>query len=776
MDRDFIFTFVLEKQNDKLIELYRKHENIQIIADGENNKIMGKYVIFAQDIISDELLNDIYDFTDKFGEIELIHIDDVHEGIVDLNKDFRHSFLDIGNTFIRTDMINDLSSVDFIFLNKILIDIGKYGTVCSNMKFTSNGFKDKIDDYEELFKYSQSDFVQYAFLNDLNQIIIDNDLTAKNYRAKLFGFLQNVDDDLIKNHNGFSNRSRRFVFYLKNDDFHHLIKANRLQLKAGNYVINGLHGHVLTLDIVNIRNGCLNISGFFKSSCDPEFLNFQAVLIKHDGSEEIFNATKNEYPTTGRHRRSYLGIDWEFYPCFDVEIPINNKSNFKVIFKIKFSEDGDEIYLNPRIVLDDNCNISKLSNYFIKDSKIVLFKDNAIYLTDYSFMFKTNLELKSIVNIIKSGENNSLYSIYIRIIYAFMSLFWRNKRIWLFADRPLVADDNAKHLFSYAVSQKDEVVKYYLLDEKSDDIKKMKQISKNIVKIGSLKHKILYLFAEKFISSHSDPNLTNPFFESNHQLYSGLTTMEKVFLQHGITIHDVSYWLRKFYHDFLLFVTASDMEKDSIIHPNYNYDDRVVKTLGFPRYDNLSNDVLKKQILFMPTWRKSISNEEDLLNSQYFKMINNLFNNDELLELLNKNGFKIIFKPHFELLKYCELFDIPDEVILSKNESYQELFNKSMLMITDYSSVFFDFAYLKKPVIYFRPDDEFHYDSGYFDFDTMGFGEITTSIDELVMLIRKYLNNDCTMDEEYLKRVNKFFKYQDKNNCRRVYDWLYENK
>lgn len=69
-------------------------------------------------------------------------------------------------------------------------------------------------------------------------------------------------------------------------------------------------------------------------------------------------------------------------------------------------------------------------------------------------------------------------------------------------------------------------------------------------------------------------------------------------------------------------------------------------------------------------------------------MINNLFNNDELLELLNKNGFKIIFKPHFELLKYCELFDIPDEVILSKNESYQELFNKSMLMITDYSSVF----------------------------------------------------------------------------------------
>lgn len=775
MEEEFIFTLVTEKQNDKLLELY-KMDDIQVIVKGEKNRIMGKYVLFTQEIISEELLNSVCDFTRKFGEIELIHINNSDECIVDLNEDFKHSFLDIENTFIRSDLINDLTSVDFIFLNKILIDIGKYGVMYSDMTFTTCDFKDKFDAYKELFNYSQSNFVQYAFLYDLKQIISENEYSTKDYRALLSGFLKNVDDDMIKNFKGFNARIRRFIFYLKNNDFHHQIKSGRVHLKAGNHVINGLHGHLLTLDIVNVRNGCLNISGFFKSSCDPKFLDFQAVVINPDGSEELFKASKNEYPTTGRHRRSYLGIDWEFYPCFDVEIPIGNKSDFKVILKIKFSEDGDEIYLTPRVDLDDNCNISKLSNYFIKDSKIVLFKDNAIYLTDYSFMFKTKLELKSIANIIKSGGEGSLYSIFIRTAYAFMSLFWRNKRIWLFADRPLVADDNAKHLFSYAVKQNDDVVKYYLLDEKSDDFKKMKEISGNIVKIGSLKHKILYLFSEKFISSHSDPNLTNPFFKCNPQLYSGLATVEKVFLQHGITIHDVSYWLRKFYHDFLLFVTASDLEKDSIIHPNYNYDDRVVKTFGFPRYDNLSNDVLKKQILFMPTWRKGISNEEDLKNSQYFKVINKFFNDRKLLDLLNENGFKIIFKPHFELSQYCDLFDIPDEVILSEKESYQELFNHSMLLITDYSSVFFDFAYLKKPVIYFRPDDDFHYDSGYFDFDTMGFGEISSSIDDVVNLIGEYMDNDCTMQEKYLKRVNKFFKYHDKNNCRRVYQWLYEKR
>ena len=580
---------------------------------------------------------------------------------------------------------------------------------------------------------------------------------------------------MIKNHDGLNNRSRRFIFYLKNNEFHYLIKGNRLQLKSGNYVINGLHGHVLTLDIVHIRNNFLNISGFFKSSCDPDFLNFEAVVKNKDGSEEVFKASKNEYPTTGRHRRSYLGIDWEFYPCFDVKIPIKDNSSFKVNIKIKFSENGDEIYLNPRIDLSKTCNISKLSNYYIKDSKIVLFNENEIHLIDYSIIFRIKLELTSIVNILKSGQSYSFYSIYIRIIYFILGLYLKNKRIWLFADRQSIADDNAKHLFSYAITKDDKIHKYFILDKKSKDFKKMRKISKNIVKFGSLKHKILYLYAEKFISSHSDPNLTNPFFNIDSQLYSGLTTREVVFLQHGITLHDVSYWLRKFYHNFLLFVTASDLEKDSIIHPNYNYGEDVVKTLGFPRYDNLRNDNLKKQILFMPTWRKHISNENEFINSQYFKMINGFLNNEKLLSLIKDKGYKIIFKPHFELLKYCDLLNIPDEILLSEDESYQELFNKSMLLITDYSSVFFDFAYLKKPVIYYRDNNNFHYNSGYFDFETMGFGEITYSLNELIDLINNYISNDCVMKKEYKLRVDNFFKYTDKNNCKRVYDWLFNH-
>ena len=52
--------------------------------------------------------------------------------------------------------------------------------------------------------------------------------------------------------------------------------------------------------------------------------------------------------------------------------------------------------------------------------------------------------------------------------------------------------------------------------------------------------------------------------------------------------------------------------------------------------------------------------------------------------------------------KFLLLFEDFDKKIdlFVMDESYQKLFNESSLLITDYSSVAFDFAYLKKPVIY----------------------------------------------------------------------------
>ena len=106
---------------------------------------------------------------------------------------------------------------------------------------------------------------------------------------------------------------------------------------------------------------------------------------------------------------------------------------------------------------------------------------------------------------------------------------------------------------------------------------------------------------------------------------------------------------------------------------------------------------------------------------------------------------------------------------------YSDMLTKASLMVTDYSSLSFDFAYLKKPVIYAQFDKEKFFKEHiylkdiYFDFDKDGFGEVEITPEKVVERIINVIDNDCKMDKKYLNKVEKFFKYNDNKNSERVY-------
>ena len=55
----------------------------------------------------------------------------------------------------------------------------------------------------------------------------------------------------------------------------------------------------------------------------------------------------------------------------------------------------------------------------------------------------------------------------------------------------------------------------------------------------------------------------------------------------------------------------------------------------------------------------------------------------------------------------------------------------------------------------------------------MAFGDIVTNEDDLVDKIIYFMENGTVMDDaEYKKRCEDFFYYNDRNNCKRVYEWL----
>jgi len=219
------------------------------------------------------------------------------------------------------------------------------------------------------------------------------------------------------------------------------------------------------------------------------------------------------------------------------------------------------------------------------------------------------------------------------------------------------------------------------------------------------------------------------------------------------------------------------------------YNEEVVKLTGLPRYDNLYNNDQKLEniIALMPTWRGSLAGgivvgtqnrkyNPKFKESDYYKFYNSIINDKKLLKILKEEKYKILFCIHPSLKAQIKDFNANEFVEIKTLVNYPEIFKKSKIMITDYSSVFFDFAYLKKPIIYaqFDFDDIFknhiYTGSTNFDYKKDGFGKVLHKNEELINEIIDLIKNNCKMEEKYIKRVDKFFEYSDNNNCERVYN------
>lgn len=166
---------------------------------------------------------------------------------------------------------------------------------------------------------------------------------------------------------------------------------------------------------------------------------------------------------------------------------------------------------------------------------------------------------------------------------------------------------------------------------------------------------------------------------------------------------------------------------------------------------------------------------DDFGESAYFKFYYSLINNKKLMDVAEECGYEICFMPHVQFLKQSDMF-LGDErvTIYNYEKSYREIYAESSLIVTDYSSAVFDFAYIRKPIIYTQFDREEFYSShtvkkGYFDHERDGFGEVTKSIDDTVKVLIDYMKNDCQLKEKYKKRMDDFFDFSDKNCCERLY-------
>lgn len=187
-------------------------------------------------------------------------------------------------------------------------------------------------------------------------------------------------------------------------------------------------------------------------------------------------------------------------------------------------------------------------------------------------------------------------------------------------------------------------------------------------------------------------------------------------------------------------VVASNYERELYKNEDNCFKDEQIIPSGNPRYDDLIDDS-RNQILISPTWRpalvgKTAPNGKTEYNpkfkeSSFYLLYNQVLNDEKLINTARRNGYKIklFFHPKFEAQTAdFESTDIVEVLSPTEDMDYVTIMKQSNLMVTDFSSVQYDFAYMRKPVVYYHDPILPYWRINNFDYEKIGFGEICKSV------------------------------------------------
>lgn len=379
------------------------------------------------------------------------------------------------------------------------------------------------------------------------------------------------------------------------------------------------------------------------------------------------------------------------------------------------------------------------------------------------------------VNLLKKALGCIVEPLAYWTLYPFSAFHFRKRNIHLISERGTEARDNGYAMFRYYRTTHPEIECYYVITNDSPDRRKVEALG-NVVRYRSLKHYCLFFGAKYKISTHLWGCAPHNAF------YTRLSTWfpvqgKRISLKHGITKEDLcELYAEKAQLSLLISGAKPEYE---YMKETFHYKGNEIRYTGFARYDGLHDARVKRQILVMPTWRAYLNkvSRNKIAHSDYVKAWNGLLHNDRLINALERYDIELLFYPHYQMQPYLDLFASgSDRIIIASFEHYdvQTLLKESALLVTDYSSVYFDFAYMMKPSVFYQFDIDAYYSmhrkKGYFDFETMGFGPVYQEEKALVDEVIGEIECDFAFQETYQKRAEEFFPLRDTHNCERIFE------
>ncbi len=358
----------------------------------------------------------------------------------------------------------------------------------------------------------------------------------------------------------------------------------------------------------------------------------------------------------------------------------------------------------------------------------------------------------------------------------------RRKHLWLLCEYAAEAQDNAFALFRYLRKDRPDIDAVYAIKKGAPAEGAVKALGP-VVPFGTLRHWVYYLAAEVNISSQKGgkPNAAVCYL---FEVTLGWLKNKRVFLQHGVTKDDLPF-LHAENAKLSLFCCAAKPEYE-FIRDTFGYAPGVVRYTGFCRFDALLDATPDPDlVLILPTWRmwleRGCKTDAAFRESEYYRGWQALLDDPALDALLTRTGRRAIFCVHRNVSQFETCFVSRSERIAVKQwgeVSVPQLIRDAAVLVTDFSSVFMDFAFMKKPVVYYQFDRETyrkgHLPTGYFDYERDGFGPIAETVSDTIDALGGVIENGCRMTADYEERADRFFTLRDSQSAARTTEAITE--
>ena len=639
----------------------------------------------------------------------------------------------------------------------------------------------------ELYKQIQP-FVQYYIAYDilfrfenLSFKYLDSS-DYKKYCELIESVLKMIDDKYILEQKNFISAYKILALSKKyNKDIRYDVYFEKGCLKYSDYTLINLrkYKNIIIWKKIAIVNNTLHLEGIDNLWITKDYKYFCKI------------GNKTYYPEIVKYNSHDLIT---LFGTFDEGKVIIFNIKLEEIFThiiymyISFFNISTEIFSNPGY-------LSRLPSipdgYYISENYIIKMNNKRITLYPNTWNNANNFENLYLKQLNKLGLHN-ITKLRKRIIRYKNNKYIKNE-IWIINDEKDKAGDNGEYFFRYLKNRDIKGLDiYFAIQKNCKDFERLYNLG-NILDLNSKKYLNIFMKSDKIISSVYDGWVFNPFGMYRNYI-KDLFNFNIIYIKNGIIKDDYSKIFNRFDCNIKLFSVSTIKEYNYLISSKFKYNKNEVVLTGMPRFDNLHkynqnkfNLNNNKIILIIPTWRKFIKRYKNSLifnkihsdnfkNTQFYQFYNSLINDKRLIKMMKLYKYKGFLCLHYNFAAQYLDFEKNDVFEIKESCDYQELIKEGSLLITDYSSIFFDFAYLKKPVIYTHFDyneyRENHVPEGYFNYKNDGFGPICNNINSTISFVIKSIRNNNTLKIKYLKRINNFFTFFDDNNSERLFQQI----